>query len=178
MQKEELRIIPKKNYFILGIILIASFLLVYYLYMWFEVYNESKLNKPILDKYMEVINYNELDNYLVESPDTIIYASVLENSEIRDFEKKFKIILKKNQLEKEVLYMDITDELKNSTIKNEMAYKYAINNLSIVNVPVILVIDNGKLRSIYEIKDNNYDIDNLKIFINNIKFSSEDELDG
>ena len=178
MKKEELRVIPKKNYFILGVILVISFLLVYYLYMWFEAYNESKLNKPILDKYMEVINYNELDNYLVESPNAIIYVSVLENSEIRDFEKNFKGILKKNQLEKEVLYMNITEELKNSTIKNEMVSKYTINNLSIVNVPVILVIDNGELRTIYGIKDNNYDVESLKLFINNIKFNSEDELNG
>ena len=95
MKKVELRVVPKKNYLILGIILIVSFLLVYYLYMWVDVYNESKLNKPILDKYMEVINYNELDNYLVESPNAIIYVSVLENTEIRDFERKFKSILKK-----------------------------------------------------------------------------------
>ena len=178
MKKVELRVVPKKNYLILGIILIVSFLLVYYLYMWVDVYNESKLNKPILDKYMEVINYNELDNYLVESPNAIIYVSVLENTEIRDFERKFKSILKKNQLKKEVLYMDITDELKNSAIKNEMISKYTINNLSIVNVPVILVIDNGELRIIYGIKDNNYDVESLKLFINNIRFSSEDELNG
>ena len=178
MKKVELRVVPKKNYLILGIILIVSFLLVYYLYMWVDVYNESKLNKPILDKYMEVINYNELDNYLVESPNAIIYVSVLENTEIRDFERKFKSILKKNQLEKEVLYMDITEELKKSSIKNEMISKYTINNLSIVNVPVILVIDNGELRIIYGIKDNNYDVESLKLFINNIRFSSEDELNG
>lgn len=178
MKKEELRVVPKKNYVILGIILIVSFLLVYYLYMWFDAYNESKLNRPILDKYMEVINYNELDNYLVESPDAIIYVSVLENTEIRDFEKQFKNVLKKNQLQKEVLYMDITEELKNNKIKNEMANKYAINDLSIVNVPVVLVIDNGVLHAIYGIKDNNYDIDALKMFINNAKFSNEDELDG
>lgn len=178
MKNEELRVVPKKNYLILGFILIVSFLLIYYLYMWFEAYNESKLNKPILDKYMEVINYNELDNYLVESPNAIIYVSVLENTEIRDFEKQFKSILKKNQLEKEVLYMDITEELRNNQVKNEMILKYAINNSSIVNVPVILVIDNGELYTIYGIKDNNYDVESLKMFINNIKFSNEDELDG
>ena len=58
----------------------------------------SEIGEPIinfyaesLDKYMSVINYNELDNYIVENPDTIIYVSVLEDEKIRGFEKKLKI---------------------------------------------------------------------------------------
>ena len=86
MNKEK-RVIPFKNYIILLVIIVVSLLLVRYFYMWFDAYNDTKLNMPILDKYMEVINYNELDNYLIENPNTIIYVSVLENSEIRDFEK-------------------------------------------------------------------------------------------
>ena len=93
MKKDELRVIPIKNYIILGIVLLVSFLILYYLYLWHESYNESKLNVPILDKYMDVINYNELSDYLVENPDSIIYVSVLENSDIRSFEKKLKSVL-------------------------------------------------------------------------------------
>ena len=84
MKKEELRTIPTKNYIILGVVILVSILLLYYLYLWFDNYNETKLNMPILDKYMEVINYNELSDYLVENPDAIIYVSVLENSNIRE----------------------------------------------------------------------------------------------
>ena len=32
---------------------------------------------------MTVINYNELDNYLVENPNTIVYVSVLEDETMR-----------------------------------------------------------------------------------------------
>ena len=31
--------------------------------MWVNIYNESKINKPILDKYLDIINYNELNDY-------------------------------------------------------------------------------------------------------------------
>ena len=58
--------------------------------MWVDVYKESKINIPIMDRYMSVINYNELDNYIVENPDTIVYVSVLENEKIREFEKQLK----------------------------------------------------------------------------------------
>ena len=73
MNKDNLRVIPIKNYLILGIVIIVTLLLLYYFYMWIDAYNETKLNKPILDKYLEVINYNELDDYLIENQDTIIY---------------------------------------------------------------------------------------------------------
>ncbi len=178
MKKEELRVIPTKNYLILAIVLLVSFLLIYYLYMWVDAYNETKLNKPILDKYMEVIKYNELDNYLVESPNAIIYVSILENSEIRKFEKDFKACLKSHQITRDLLYMDITEELKDDSIRTDMDMKYIANNVSMTNVPVIMVIDNGALTGIYDIKSNGYDIESLKLYINSIKFSNDGEIYG
>ena len=175
MKKEELRVIPKRNYLFLGIVLLVSFLLVYYLYMWFDAYNETKLNRPILNRYMEVINYNELNNYLVESPNAIIYVSVLENSEIRDFEKQFKNVLKNRQIDKDLLYLDITEEIRDNMLLKEMNDKYTLNGVSISNVPAILVIDNGTLSAIYSIKNSNYDIEGLKLFINSVSFIDDGE---
>ena len=173
MSREELRVIPSKNYFILGLIIVFSFLVLYYLYMWFDSYRETKLNIPILNRYLEVINYNELTDYLVENPDTIIYVSVLENSEIRNFEKKLKTAIKKNEIVKDVLYMDITNDINNIN-----GSSYEINGKNILDVPCVMVFDNGILKSIYGISDNSYDIDAFKFFVNNIRFNSEDGLNG
>ena len=177
MKKETLRKVPKKNYILLGIILLGTVCLVYYFYTWSKLYNEVKLNEKILDNYMEVINYNELEDYIIENPNTIIYVSVLKNSTIRDFEKKFRKSLSKNEIDKSILYMDITDDIENKNIKKEMKKKYHVNNLDITDVPVIMVIDNGSLKTIYSIRYNDYDMGHLKNFLNNIQFG-EDELDG
>ena len=178
MKEDKLRIIPKKNYIILGMVIIVTLLLLYYFYMWIDAYNETKLNRPILDKYLEVINYNELEDYLIENQDTIIYVSVLENSKIRDFEKQFKNILRKKEIDKEILYMNVTDNIKEKVMVKEMNEKFTINSLSIANVPVIAVFEDGVLKSIYSIKDNDYDIEKFKMFINNISFSSDGEING
>ena len=74
--------------------------------------------------------------------------------------------------------MDITESIKNKNIKKELKDEYFINSTSILDVPVIVVIDNGKLKSIYSISENNYDVDRIKLFINNVKFSNEDEING
>ena len=178
MKKDELRIIPLRNYIILGIVLLISILVIYYFYMWVNVYNETKLNSPILNEYMDGINYNELDDYLVENPNTIIYVSVLGDREIRSFEAKLKRAIKNNQIDSDILYMDITNELKNESIKMELNKKYSLNSLSIIKVPSVMVFDNGNLKYIYSVSESGYDIGKLKLFINGIKFNNEENIDG
>ena len=168
MKREAFREIPIKNYIILGVVLFITMLILYYFYCLVDVYKESKINIPIMDKYMSVINYNELDNYIVENPDTIIYVSVLEDEKIRGFEKEFKNKYKNKEIENELLYMNITDDIKDMDIRDEMVSKYSINSLDMTDVPSLLVFNNGELSSIYSVRDNDYDIDRFVLYINNI----------
>ena len=94
MKKE--KEIPLKNYILLSIVLILTIVVVIYFFLWKNTYEKSKLQTPILDDYLLVINYNELNNYLVENKDAIIYISKLNNENIRLFENKFKNIINKN----------------------------------------------------------------------------------
>lgn len=165
---KELRVIPKKNYIILTVVVVVTILLTYYFYMWVNAYNENKINKPILDKYMEVINYNELDNYITENPNSIIYVSVLENEKIRNFEKKLKNVLKNKEMDSMILYLDITDDIKKRNVKKEMIDRFSINSISMVDVPCVLVIKDGKLNSIYSVTANNYSVDKFENFIDSV----------
>ena len=174
MKMDGLRKIPLKNYIILGIVIFVTLLILGYFYKWVDVYKESKINIPIMDKYMEVINYNELDNYIVENPNTIIYVSVLEDENVRVFEKKLKNRYKENKIDKDVLYMNITEELKDSSVKNEMSNKYLLNSLDITDVPCVIVFKEGVLKSIYSVEDNDYDVDKFTIYLNNISLESDD----
>ena len=171
MKREAFREIPIKNYIILGVVLFITMLILYYFYCWVDVYKESKINIPILDKYMTVINYNELDNYIVENPDTIVYVSVLEDEKIREFEKDFKNKYREKEIDNEILYMNITEDVKNKDIKDDMIGKFSINGL---DVPFVLVFGDGKLNSIYSISDNDYDIDRFLVYISNIKLERDD----
>ena len=169
-----LRKIPVKNYVILGVVIFITLLILYYFYMWVDVYKESKINIPIMDKYMRVINYNEFSDYLIENPDTIVYVSILEDEKIREFEKKFKDKYRDNEIENEILYMNITDDIKNKNIKDEMVLKYFVNSLNMTDVPCILVFSDGKISSIYSVSDNDYDIDRFTIYLNNIELERDD----
>lgn len=154
MKKE--KEIPFKNYIILAVILIFTILLVVYLFNWQSIYQKNKLQEPILDKYLMVINYNELDDYLVENKEAIVYVSVLNDEKIRMFENKFKNIIIKNDLNNKILYLNLTNE------SVEINKKY-LSNLS--EVPTLIIFDEGKVVESYSIKDNNYDIKAFERFL-------------
>ena len=150
-----------KNYIILALVLIITAVIAIYFFKWYRTYQDSKLNTMILDEYMQVIRYNELEDYLTENKDAVIYVSKLKNQEIRTFEKKFKNIVLKNNLSNKILYLNVTDE-NNSNFKVENITK----NNSIKELPLIVVYRDGNLYNIYNIKENNY---NLNLLINFLK---------
>lgn len=173
MKKNNGREIPLKNYIILGLVVLLTLGLVYYFYLWYITYEESKLNETIMDRYLEVINYNELNDYIVENRNAMIYTSVLEDNDIRKFEIKFKNIVVKNALKDKILYMDMTDIFEDKIKYTELRNSYQINNYNITNVPCILVFKDAKLVDIYSIKDNDYNTDNVLNYIIDNEMSIE-----
>ena len=88
MKKDELRKVPVKNYVILGVVIVVTVLILYYFYLWVDVYKESKINIPIMDKYMTVINYNEFGN-------------IIDRYICKNVNKKYSYIWKDNDKNKE-----------------------------------------------------------------------------
>ena len=160
MKKE--KEIPLKNYILLSIVLILTIVVVINLFLWKNTYEKNKLQTPILDDYLLVINYNELNNYLVENKDAIIYVSELNDESIRLFENKFKNIINKNNLNNKILYLDLTEVLKENNIVKEINKKYG---KEMTEVPTIVIIKDGKISSSYNIKENNYNIKLLEKYL-------------
>lgn len=158
------REVPVKNYIFLGIIILVTILLLFYFYLWYLTYEESKLNNQIMDRYLQVINYNELEDYIRENKNAYVYVSVLEDKPIRNFEIKFKSTIIDNSLKKEILYLDLTEIYSNKNKLDKANKEYNIDNKNISNVPCILVFEEGSLIKIYDIKENNYDIEQLEEF--------------
>lgn len=151
--KEE-KNIPFKNYIFLAIVLLLSIFIVIYFYMWYGEIEDNRVNTPILDDYLGVINYNELDDYLIENNDVYVYVSVLNDEKTRKFEKKFKNYVNKYNLNNNILYLDLTDESRNKKLFYNIKNKY-----NIVNLPCIISFKNGILYDIYNIPEYNYDLE-------------------
>ena len=150
-----MREIPKKNYFILFIVIVFSLLIAFYFRNWYKAYEDSYLSKSIVGNYLFQINYKELDNYLVENQSAIIYVSKVGNEKIRNFEKKFINAINQNDLKNKILYLDL------SNYKGDTNNKYTINDKDITSVPNISVFKNGKLDDIYVIDVDGYNMEKI-----------------
>ena len=159
LKKDKTKKIPVKNYIYLSIIVIASIFIIFYLYRWYDTYRESKLNISIMNNYLSVINYNELDDYIIENKNAIIYVSKLGDEKINKFEKSFKNMVVENDLRNSMLYLDVTND--NFDIVKE---KLQINT----SLPCIVVYTNGKITDVYSITNNNYDMKKLNKYLNRI----------
>ena len=146
--------IPKKNYFILGIILIISCILVYYINAWYSLYQYEKRGNSPITTYMEIINYNEVENYIEENRDAIIYVSKSNNLKIRKFEEDNEKLFKKLELNYNILYMDAKD------VNKDLKIKYNVNEY-----PTILFFKNKRLVNKYVLELDNINYNDIKNII-------------
>lgn len=150
-----MREIPKKNYFILFIVIVLSLMIALYFRKWYKAYEDGYLSKSIMGNYLFEINYKELDDYLVENQSAIIYVSKVGNEKIRNFEKKFINAINQNDFKNKILYLDL------SNYKGDTNNKYTINDKDITSVPNISVFKNGKLDDIYVIDVDGYSMEKI-----------------
>ena len=111
--------IPLKNYFILGIILASSIFIVLYIN---KLYLSTKNNDNILNGFIKEIKTQEIDNYIIENPNFIIYLGY-KNNDNKSFEKKFKKLVTKYDLQKDIVFIDISQF--NDETFNKFCKKYA-----------------------------------------------------
>ena len=149
------RKIPLKNYIYLLLIIITSIAILYYLYLWFVEYNNEQRKNSIMNEVMQVINVNELDTYLIENKNAVIYISRTNDKDIRKYEKKLKKLIEKENITNKILYMDVTNQVSESK-------KYEVNNQQ-VKIPAFLIYENSELIKVYEI-DDKFDINDTKNF--------------
>lgn len=158
-KKEKVREIPLKNYIYLFIVLLGSVLFLIYVYTWYETYKENKLKAGILNDYLTIINYNELDDYIIENKNAILYVSVLGNENTSKFEEKFKNSIIDNNLKNDILYLDLTNE--NIPLATK---KLQIDD----NFPYLVIYTNGKITDTYNISEEKYNTKKIIKYLNRI----------
>jgi len=149
--------IPIKNYIYLIIIILISIIFVYYLYLWFIEYQKEQNKISHLEQVMQIINYNELDTYLIENKNAVIYVSDTSDVNNKKLEKKLKKMIEENYIVDKILFLDVS-EIKSN---NE---NYKILNQEI-KVPSFLVFTNNSLLKKYEIDMDDYQIKEINNFL-------------
>ena len=139
------REIPKKNYVIVVIMAIVVIALVFYLA---KLYTNATLNQnsSVISNYLSNVTLEEMDNYLLENPDIIVYWADREDLTNEKFEKQLKKYIVKNNLQKYFVFVDIKDidVKKIESISNKYLSK-KIKNVTLETKPSLLIIEDSKI---------------------------------
>jgi len=158
----ETKNIPLKNYIILGIIIVFSVLVVFYVRSWYITAEEYYENNSIILDTVAEINSDEISNYSVDNPSFVLYVASGSNANVKSFEKKFKKFILQNDLNNNVLYLNLANVDINqfNNQLNVLASKSAKSTLTDQNSSAIYIFKEGR---IVKVMNSTPDIDKVKI---------------
>lgn len=152
-EKEQIRKISLKNYIILALIFIVVTLITLYLSSVYKVYEQSKREIPVIRGTLSEITTEEIDHYISENPTIMLYACTSSDTKCRNFEKDLKKLVKREQLQEELVYINITQEEKevfHELFNEKYKSRFKLTN----NYPALIVFDEGKITHMLQEKAN------------------------
>lgn len=148
----------KNKYIRLLIILLITVIATILVCNIYRNYENNKLNKSYIAKYVTNISIKDLSNAIVESGDnTFVYFGVTGNDNIYKMEKELKKSVVNNHMEDEFLYIDATK------MKLSAANELFDTDKKIQKFPAIVYLKNG---SVVEILDSSMHVLNSSDFNN------------
>ena len=144
-----MRNVPAKNYIIVLLLAICTFFLAFILTKFY--YELKKIRMEIHTDFASDILENELDSYIIESHDVMIYVT---NSQTLDMDtnKKLRSVIENGDYSNDIIHFDMTNatkQLKDIFQKyNNKNYELIENSLLIIkNEKIVNVVDLSKSKS-------------------------------
>lgn len=141
MKKRE---IPVKNYSILLCVLLGTILLCAYISSWYKMSEEAKIPKGIMIGSLPEVKIDELDNYLQENSNIILYISSSTDENIKRFEKKVHDYIIEENLTRSFAYIDAKD-LTEEEIKEKLEDRMGTNKKGLEVQPNFYALKEGKI---------------------------------
>ncbi len=163
MKKRE---IPKKNYVILTFVMILTVFGVFYAVSWYNTAKEHYMNNSIMTDFLSEINPEEIDNYIMDNPVSIIYLASSKNTDIKSFEKSFKKLIQEEEIKDSIIYMDTNKIIDNNFYSNLKKNYFSDNvkssNVSISSNPNVIVIEDRQIVDILNKKEDTIELRSVK----------------
>ena len=134
--------IPIKNYFIVVLIAILTISLTFCLMI---TYNNKEKNTL---SFVSQVKENELDSYITERQEVVIYKASSNNKNIKELEKDLKKYTEEKNLKDFYVYLDLKNVSASFYSKFYVKYlKEDYNKIFEIKEPSIIIIRNGKIAS-------------------------------
>jgi hypothetical protein len=143
-----------KSYLILLLTFLIGIGICFYLFTWYKVIDNNKKNTPIIRGTLTEINDKELDNYLLENSNTVLYLCTSDSVRCRNYEKDFKKIINSKNLKDDIVYVNLTGVNQVKFVKH-FNNKYYYKTKLTTSYPALIVFDDGQIVDLIEYSKNN-----------------------
>ena len=147
--------VKPKSYFVLGLIIVATIIVSFYLFSWYKHYNDNKLSNSVISDTLMEVKYDDLDSVLRERDFLIVYMCTTSEKMCRSFEAKFKDYVANNNLNDDIVYLSLgfKNDENDYSVKIYDRYK-GINLVKKINkYPTLLVFKSGEIIDILSSSD-------------------------
>ncbi len=162
--EKKIKKITIKNYLILALIFLGTICLTIYFCRCYSVYNEKMKEVPVIRGVISEITSEELEHYVNDNPNCIVYMCIASDMKCRNFEQDFIKLIKKKNLQEEIVYLNLSnvDQEKFTGAFNDK-YKYSVQLTT--NYPAIVTFEENKVSNIIQEDDGELSITKAKQFI-------------
>lgn len=169
MNKNEKRIIPRKNYYLLVLLVVVTLSLLYFSVNWYYVYEENRIGESVIASIVPEVKEEELSNYLMDNPNIVIYFASAKDKETKSFEKKLKKYISEEELKDQIVYVN-TDEIVDKSFYQNFISNYFNSELknkkiSLEYLPNMVTLRDGKVQDVLVTYDSNVTVDDVKRFL-------------
>ena len=158
--------IPKKNYYILTAIVLITLIISITACIVYNNQKKYENNIPVIRGKISEIEAKDIDEYLRENPNSLLYIGVASDNNSRSLEEELLALKEKKNLD--LLYVNISD-LKNKKVFYEDFNRKYGNGFELSNYPAFIVIKDGKVYNMKEKKDTDLYIYDIEQLINEIE---------
>ena len=145
-----MREVPKKNYIIMLLVIIFVVVITIALA---NAYNNRVKKTSVMSNFLSEINEKDLDTYIKENPNIVIYVADKYNLDNDEQEEKIKKLMIESNISDYFVYLSPND---NKKLFSSLSKNYD-GNISTEEMPVLIVFEEGKIVNCY------YDIDKIDL---------------
>ena len=143
-KKDELREVPKKNYFIVLVVSILVVVLTLYVRSFYFNYVQNNIEGSIFyDKSINQVNIDDIDYAFSELNNGIIFVSFNGNKTISNMERRLYREVKKQELNDKFIYLNVTSSLNNDRYIKKLRNRFPENESNINKGPMFIYVKDG-----------------------------------
>ena len=146
--------IGKKQIILLIVLFIIGIGLTLYFCKWYQVIDQNKKSVPIIRGTLSEITDQELDDYLLENPTSMIYLCTSDSQQCRNYEKDVREYFIKSGLSESIIYVNLTNVDQTKFVKKfnkKHQYKVKLST----NYPAIIYFSDGEIKDMIQGKKGN-----------------------